>query len=85
MPIRPTIALQLGHLLRLLFLLIQRHLLHKADVVVFRQVAVFLQVRAAVGGHGLEEVFDEVVRDEGVAEVELGDVGLLEGLIGNMG
>ena len=54
----------------------QRHLLHETDVVEFRQVAVFLEVGAFVRGHAGKEVFDEVVRDEGVAEVEFGDVGL---------
>lgn len=49
---------------------------HKAHIIEFRQVAVLLQIRALVGRHAGEEVFDEVVRDEGVPEVEFGDVGL---------
>lgn len=53
-----------------------RHLLHEADVVVFRQVAVFLQIRPFVGRHAGEEVLDELVGDEGVAEVDFGYVGL---------
>ena len=56
-------------------------ILHKADVIEFRQVAVFLQIGSFMWGHAGEEAFDEVVRDEGVAEVELGDVGLLLWLV----
>lgn len=59
-----------------------RHLLHEADVVVFRQVAVFLQIRPFVGGHASEEVLDELVGDEGVAEVDFGYVGLGRGVSG---
>ena len=49
---------------------------HKPHIIEFRQMPVFLQVRALVGRHAGQEVFDEVVRDEGMSEVEFGDVGL---------
>lgn len=52
------------------------HLLHEADVVVLRQMPVFLQIRSFVGGHAGEEVFDEFVGNERVAEIEFGDVRL---------
>ena len=38
--------------------LAKRHLLHEADVIVFGQMAVFLQVGTFVRGHAGEEVFD---------------------------
>jgi hypothetical protein len=43
--------------------------LHIGDVVEFGYVAVFLHVGALVRGHGGDEVFDDFVGDEGVAEV----------------
>jgi len=42
-------------------------------------VAVFGEIGAFVLGHAGQEVFDEVVGDEGVAEVEFGYVGLVGG------
>jgi hypothetical protein len=50
--------------------------LHIGDVVEFGDVAVFLHVWAFVFGHGGEEVFDDFVWDERVAEVEFCYVGL---------
>jgi hypothetical protein len=50
--------------------------LHIGDVVKLGDVAVFLHIWAFVLWHGGEEVFDDFVWDEGVAEVELCDVGL---------
>ena len=80
-PHSPSLSLPPSLLLLLLLLLLpQRHLLHEAHVVVFREVAIFLQIGPAVGGHGGEEVGDEVVGDEAVAEVEFGYVGLLGGV-----
>ena len=60
-------------------------ILHKADVVEFRQVAVFLQIGSFMWGHAGEKALDEVVGDEGVAEVEFGDVGLLLWFVSFMG
>lgn len=54
-----------------------RDILHEANVVEFRQMAIFLQIGSFMRGHTGEEAFDEVIRDEGVAEVEFGDVRLL--------
>lgn len=51
--------------------------LHVGDVVEFGYVAVFCHVRAFVLGHGGKEVVDDFVWDEGVAEVEFGDVWLV--------
>jgi len=42
-------------------------------------VSVLGEIGAFVRGHAGEEVFDEVVRDEGVAEIEFGYVRLLGG------
>jgi len=50
--------------------------LHVGDVVELRYIAVFLHVWAFVLRHGGEEVFDDFVGDEGVAEVEFCDVRL---------
>ena len=50
--------------------------LHVGDVVELGDVAVFLHVRAFVLGHAGDEVVDDFVGDEGVAEVELCDVWL---------
>lgn len=51
-------------------------LLHEADIIELGQVPILLQVRALVRGHRVDEVGDEVVRNEGVAEVEFRDVWL---------
>jgi hypothetical protein len=45
--------------------------LHVGDVVEFGDIAILLHVWAFVFGHGGEQVFDDFVWDEGVAEVEL--------------
>ena len=52
------------------------HLGHEADVVVFRKVAVDFEVGTGVFGHAVQEVFDEFVGDEGVAQVHFGNVRL---------
>ena len=59
----------------LLFVLLY-HLLHEADVIELGQIAVFQHVGAFMLGHGLDQVFDDFVGDKGMAEVELGDIGL---------
>lgn len=53
-----------------------RHVLHEANVVVLRQVSVFLQIRTFVLWHGGKKVFDQLVRDQRMPEVEFGDIGL---------
>ena len=54
--------------------------LHVGDVVVFRQVSIFLHVWALVCRHGGDKVIDDFIRNERVPQVELGDIGL-EGLV----
>lgn len=51
--------------------------LHERDVIVLGHVAVFLGAGAVVRRHRLDELFDEFVGDEGVPEIEFGDVGLV--------
>jgi hypothetical protein len=50
--------------------------LHIRNIVELGNVAVLLHIWALVLGHGGEEVFNDFVGDERVAEVEFGDVGL---------
>ena len=50
--------------------------LHVSDVVKLGHVPVLLHIRALVFGHRLDEVLDDLVGDEGVAEVEFCDVWL---------
>jgi hypothetical protein len=50
--------------------------LHIRDVVKLGNVAILLHVRALVAWHGSDEVLDDFVWDERVAEVEFGDVWL---------
>ena len=52
--------------------------LHVCDVVEFGNVTVFCHIWAFVLGHGGEEVVDDFIGDEGVAEVEFGDVWLVK-------
>jgi hypothetical protein len=49
---------------------------HISDVIELGHVAVFLHIRAFVLGHTGDEVVDDFVRDEGVTEVEFGDIWL---------
>ena len=53
-----------------------RHVLHEANVVVFRQISVFLQIRTFMLGHSGKEVFNQLVRNQRMPQVEFGDVGL---------
>lgn len=50
--------------------------LHVGNVIVLGEIAVFLHVWPLVLRHGRNEVFDDFVRDERVAEVQLGNVWL---------
>ena len=56
--------------------LVLQVVLHEADIIVLGQVAVLLQIRPFVCGHALHQVVDYFVRDQRVAQVKLGDVGL---------
>ncbi len=58
---------------------IPNHPVHKRNVIKLRLPAVGLHVRPAVGGHDLDQLLDDLVRDERVAQVHLGDVGLAVG------
>lgn len=53
------------------------HLFHEADVVELGQITVLEHVGALMLGHGLDQVFDDFVGDERMAEIEFGDVWLL--------
>lgn len=53
------------------------HLFHEANIIVFGAVTVFLEIGTFVFWHRGEKVFDQVIGNEGVAEVEFGDVRLL--------
>ena len=54
--------------------------LHVSDVVVFRNVAVFLHIRALVRRHMRDKILDDFVWHEGMSEIELGDVFLVTSL-----
>ena len=53
-----------------------RHVLHETNVIVLRQVSVFLQIGTLVLGHGGKKVFEQLVRDQRMPQVEFGNVGL---------
>lgn len=53
-----------------------RHVLHEANVIILRQVSVFLQIGTFMLWHRGEKVFDQLVRDQRMPEIEFGDVGL---------
>ena len=53
-----------------------RHVLHEANIIVLRQVSVFLQIRTLMLGHSGKKVFDQLVRDQRMPQVEFGNVGL---------
>ena len=57
-------------------LLITYVLAHEGDVIVLGHTAVLLEIRSFVRRHGLEELVDDFIRDERVAKVKLGDIGL---------
>ena len=53
-----------------------RHILHETNVIVLWQVSVFLQIGTLMLGHGGKKVFEQLVRDQRVPQVEFGNVGL---------
>lgn len=44
-------------------LLAVHQLLHEADIVVLRQISVFLQIGSFMEGHAFDEVFNKFIRD----------------------
>ena len=52
------------------------HVLHEANVIVLRQVSVFLEIGTFMLGHGGNKVFDQLVGDQRMPQIEFGDVGL---------
>lgn len=50
---------------------------HKPDIIIFRQIAIFLCTTPIMSRHSLDEFFNEFVRDEGVAKVEFCYIWLL--------
>lgn len=65
----------LSSLLSILFLLLY-HLFHEADVVKFGKIAVFEEIWSVMLRHGLDEVFNDLVWDKGVSEIEFGNIWL---------
>ena len=65
-------------------LIFVNHPLHELDVVVLGQVTVLAQVRAFVRRHCFQEVFDNVVGDERVAEVNFRHVRLENGTVSDL-
>ena len=53
-----------------------RHVLHEANIIVLGKMSVFLQIRTSMRWHRGKKVFDQLVRNQGMSEVEFGDVGL---------
>ena len=53
-----------------------RHVLHETDVIVLGQVPVFLQIGTLVLGHSGQKVFEQLVRDQRMPQVEFGYVRL---------
>lgn len=53
-----------------------RHILHEADVIILGQVSVFLQIGTFMLWHTVEKVFNELVRNQRVPEIQFGDIGL---------
>lgn len=52
------------------------HLLHKANVVVLAKVSVLEKIGAVMWRHGLNEMVDNLVRNERVSKIKLRDVWL---------
>lgn len=52
------------HLIFSILFLLFNHLLHEADVIKLGQVTVFEHVGAFMLGHGLDQVFNNLVRDK---------------------
>lgn len=52
------------------------HFLHKADIVILRDVSVLQEVWPLVLWHSFKEILDNFVRNEGVPEIEFGDIWL---------
>lgn len=52
------------------------HLLHEADIVILGQVSILKEIGAIVRGHRLDQMLDDFVGDERMAEVKLSHVGL---------
>lgn len=71
-----TLAISNGRRVPIAGIFTKRHLLHEGDVVIFSDIAVLAKIRPFVWGHGGFELVDDLVRDEGMAEVELCDVRL---------
>lgn len=65
----------LSSLLPILFVLLY-HLFHEADVVKFSKITVLEEVRPFMLRHGLDQMFDDFVRDERVSKIKLGDIRL---------
>ena len=53
-----------------------RHILHETDIIVFGKISVLLQIGTFMLWHSGEKVFDKLLRDQGMPEIEFGDVGL---------
>ena len=50
--------------------------LHEPDIIVFGQLAISLQIRPFVCWHALHQIFNQLVGNQRVTEVKLGDIGL---------
>lgn len=61
--VQGTARTTLSSLFPILFLLLY-HLFHKADVVELGKIAVFEEVWTIMLGHGLDEVFNDLVRNK---------------------
>ena len=72
------LVLPIPELLRPFALASANHPLHEISIVVLWQVSVFPQVRPVVLRHRLYQIFNELVRNQGMAKVQLGNVGLGE-------
>lgn len=57
-------------------LIVLHHLAHEADVVIFGEIAILLQVGALVWWHCLYKVIDDLVGDKGVSQINFGHVWL---------
>lgn len=73
--VQRTIGTLLSSLLPILFVLLY-HLFHEANVVKFGKITVFEEVRPFMLRHGLDQMFDDFVRDERVLKIKLGDIRL---------
>lgn len=73
--VQRTIGTLLPSLLPILLVLLY-HLLHEADVVEFGKITVLEEVRPFMLRHGLDQMFDDFVRDERVSKIKLGDIRL---------